>query len=252
MSDVLNEREENILSFLSTQGSVTVTNLSRSLDVSEVTIRSDLSRLEEEGLLLRTRGGAIPAIHPHIFQRHTFKNDEKNAIAKKACELINDGDTIMIEAGTTTGLIPRYLTGKKDVHIITNSNQVFASARTNPDLKITLTGGEYRNNTDSFVGPIAQETLQKFNVKCAFVGTDGFSVQSGITTHLVEGGEIIKVMRQKTKNLVLLADSSKFDKMGVVTILPLNDVDSIYTDNQISQKAIEELNESGLKTVICD
>ncbi len=252
MSDILNEREENILSLLSTQGSVNVSNLSRSLDVSEVTIRSDLSRLEQEGLLVRTHGGAVPAIHPHIFQRNTINIDEKNAIAKKASTLIKDGDTIMIEAGTTTGLIPRFLTGKKDIHIITNSNQVFASARTNPDLKITLTGGEYKNNTDSFVGPIAQETLQKFNVAYAFVGTDGFSGQAGITTHLVEGGEIIKIMRQKAKNLILLADSSKFDRMGVVTILPLNEVNAIYTDNKICSNAIEELKEIGLKAVICD
>ncbi len=252
MSDILNEREETILSRLSTQGSVSVSHLSRSLDVSEVTIRSDLSRLEQEGLLVRTHGGAVPAIHPHIFQRNSINIDEKNNIAKKASELIKDGDTVMIEAGTTTGLIPRYLTGKKDVHIITNSNLVFSAARTNPELKITLTGGEYRNNTDSFVGPIAQETLQKFNVTYAFVGTDGLSAQAGITTHLVEGGEIIKIMRQKAKNLVLLADSSKFDKMGVVTILPLSEINTMYTDSKISKNAIEELNESGLQTVICD
>ncbi len=252
MSDVLNEREENILSILSTQGSVTVTNLSKSLDVSEVTIRSDLSRLEEGGLLVRTHGGAVPAIHPHIFQRNTLNIDQKNAIAKKVASTINDGDTIMIEAGTTTGLIPRYLVGKKNIHVITNSNQVFATARTNPDLKITLVGGEYRNNTDSFVGAIAQETLQKFNVTHAFVGTDGFSVQAGITTHLVEGGEIIKIMRQKAKNLVLLADSSKFDKTGVVTILPLTEVDIVYTDSGLCNNDIENLNEFGLQTIICD
>ena len=188
MIQELSEREHSILNRLMVQGAVSVADLSSELAVSEVTIRSDLSSLEERGLLSRTHGGALPSIHPHIFQRQNMNIEEKHRIAKAAADLVEDGDAIMIEAGTTTSLLPRYLAGKRDILIITNSIPAFESAKSNPALKITLVGGEFRDSTDSFVGRITLDTIRRFNVRCAFVGTDGFSLKSGITTHLIEGG----------------------------------------------------------------
>jgi hypothetical protein len=146
-----------------------------------------LKALEEKGLLNRTRGGATPAIHRDIMERQHERIDEKNRIAKAAAELVHDGDVIMIEAGTTTSLIAKHLSGKRDVHIVTNSTLVFAYARLSPTLQITMTGGEFRRPTESLVGPLALDTIEKLNVRLAFVGTDGFSLERGMTTHLVEG-----------------------------------------------------------------
>ncbi len=251
MTQELSEREHTILNRLMVQGAVSVAHLSSELEVSEVTIRSDLSSLEERGLLSRTHGGALPSIHPHIFQRQNMNIEEKHRIAKAAADLVGDGDAIMIEAGTTTSLLPRYLAGKRDILIITNSVPAFESAKSNPALRITLVGGEFRDSTDSFVGRITLDTIRRFNVRCAFVGTDGFSLKSGITTHLIEGGDVISVMREQAENLVLLADSSKYGKTGVVTILPLSQINTLITDTGLPDAAKEELTQIPLHIIAC-
>ena len=251
MIQELSEREHSILNRLMVQGAVSVADLSSELAVSEVTIRSDLSSLEERGLLSRTHGGALPSIHPHIFQRQNMNIEEKHRIAKAAADLVEDGDAIMIEAGTTTSLLPRYLAGKRDILIITNSILAFESAKSNPALKITLVGGEFRDSTDSFVGRITLDTIRRFNVRCAFVGTDGFSLKSGITTHLIEGGDVISVMRERAENLVLLADSSKYGKTGIVTILPLSQINTLITDTGLSDAVKEELSQIPLHIIAC-
>ena len=189
------DRERTILKLLSERGSLSVSLLSRDLDVSEVTVRSDLKELEEKGYLIRSRGGAYPALHQSIVERQQQNIEKKSRIARAAALLVRDGDRIMIEAGTTTALIVRYLIGKRDIQVVTNSTLVFSYARLNPALQITLTGGEFRRETESMVGPVALRTIAGLNVRLAFVGTDGFSTEKGLTTQLVDGAEIVKAMR---------------------------------------------------------
>jgi DeoR family galactitol utilization operon repressor len=149
----------------------------------------------------------------------------------------------MVEAGTTPALICRYLGGKRDIHVITNSVLAFQAAKNNPALKITLCGGEFRSSTESFVGPIAEETIGRFNVRFAFVGTDGFSARQGITTHLLEGGEIIQVMKARALKTILITDSTKYDQAGPVTIMPLSGVDGIITDAEMPPESAAEMKE---------
>ena len=242
----LNERERTILNRLSEAGSVTVTGLARELGFSGVTIRGDLRALEEKGWINRCRGGAAPAIHRDILERQRIFPEQKNAIARAAAGLVHDGDVIMIEAGTTTALIARYLTGKRDIHIVTNSTLVFTYARMNPNLQITMTGGEFRRPTESMVGPIALETINRVNVRLAFVGTDGFSLDSGMTTHLMEGAEIVKAMKAHANTTVLTADSGKYGKIGFSSVLPLAAMDLILTDSGLDRSAESELHDAGI------
>ncbi len=243
----LNERERAILDKLSERGTVAVTSLAAELGLSEVTIRSHLKELEDKGWLNRTRGGAAPAMHRDILERQKERVEAKNIIARAAAELVRDGDVIMIEAGTTTSLIAKHLAGRRDVHIVTNSTLVFAYARLNPALQITMTGGEFRRPTESLVGPVALETIGRLNVRLAFVGTDGFSLERGMTTHLVEGAEIVKAMKAHAETTVLVADSSKYGKVGFASVLPLSKVDLIITDDELDSQAVRELAEASVK-----
>jgi DeoR family galactitol utilization operon repressor len=247
MVSELNEREKIILNKLSSDGSVLVADLAREMGLSEVTIRNDLKNLELKGWINRVRGGAAPSMHQDILERQKFHIEEKNAIAKAAAELVRDGDVIMIEAGTTTALIAKYLTGKRDVHVVTNSTLVFSYARMNPNLQITMTGGDFRRATESMVGPIALQTLDKLNVRIAFVGTDGFSLERGITTHIMEGAEIVKMMKFHAEKTIMVADSSKYGKIGFSTIFPLSAIDLIYTDSSLSDEALQALHEAGIQ-----
>jgi DeoR family galactitol utilization operon repressor len=235
------DRKRTILKLLSERGSLSVSLLSRELGVSEVTVRSDLKELEEQGYLVRSRGGAYPALHQSIVERQQLNIAAKTRIARAAAALVRDGDRIMIEAGTTTALLVRHLIGKRDVQVVTNSTLVFSYARLNPALQITLTGGEFRRETESMVGPVALRTIAGLNVRIAFVGTDGFSLEKGMTTQLVEGAEIVKAMSACAEETLLLADSSKWGKMGFVNVLPLGAVNGIITDTGFGESAAREL-----------
>jgi DeoR family galactitol utilization operon repressor len=226
----LNDREKEMIDLINSNTGISVGALVKKLGVSSVTVRAVLKSLSEKGFILRTWGGAFPAFHPDVMEHQRDRVDEKNRIAKAAAAQVADGDTIMIEAGTTTALIARYLFGKRDVSIVTNNTLVIPYARANPSLRITLIGGEFRPSSESTVGPVALQELERFHVRRAFVGTDGFSVDKGLTTHLVEGAEIVKKMAAQAKETILTADSSKFGKIGFVQVLPLSSLSLIITD----------------------
>ena len=132
----LSGRRKEILRILSEDAGATISEISDRLNVSAVTIRSDLDGLSEGGYLIRTRGGAIPAFHQSILDRQKSMAEEKARIAKAAAEMVADGDKVMIVAGTTTALIPRFLLGRRDVHIVTNSTLLLPYVRINPSLAI--------------------------------------------------------------------------------------------------------------------
>lgn len=236
-------REGVILARLADDGALTVASLATDLGVSEVTIRTDLRSLEEQGMLVRTRGGARPSTQKHILQRQRINVEEKERIAAAAASLVTDDDTVMIEAGTTTALIVRFLAGRRGVQIVTNSTLVFSNARLNPALNIILTGGVFRRDSESLVGPIAERSIGDFNTRIAFLGTDGFSPERGLTTRFVEGGEVATVMRDRAEETWLVADSTKFGQAGFVSFLPLSGITGIITDSQISDAAVQSLQE---------
>src|SRR6056297_2597139 len=131
MSSSFAERKAVILDLLMERSSVSVSELAKRLNVTVVTARADLAALEAEGLLVRTHGGAVPAQHPKIMERIRAEKGVKATVAKAAAAIIEDGDTIIVSAGTTTALIAKYLLGKKNVHIVTNNTLLLSYARTN-------------------------------------------------------------------------------------------------------------------------
>lgn len=237
------DRDGAILARLAEDGKLTVASLAVDLGVSEVTIRTDLRGLEEQGLLVRTRGGARSSTLKHILQRQQINVEAKERIAAAAAALVSDDDTVMIEAGTTTALIVRFLAGRRGVQIVTNSTLVFSNARLNPALNIILTGGVFRRESESLVGPIAERSIGDFNTRIAFLGTDGFSPERGLTTRFVEGGQVATVMRDRAEETWLVADSSKFGQAGFVSFLPLSGITGIITDSQLPDEAVQSLQE---------
>lgn len=237
------DREAVILARLADDGVLTVASLATDLGVSEVTIRTDLRSLEDQGMLVRTRGGARSSTLKHILQRQKINVEAKERIAAAAAAMVTDDDTVMIEAGTTTALIVRFLAGRRGVQIVTNSTLVFSNARLNPALNIILTGGVFRRDSESLVGPIAERSIGDFNTRIAFLGTDGFSPERGLTTRFVEGGEVATMMRDRAEETWLAADSSKFGQAGFVSFLPLAGITGIITDSLIPEKAVQSLQE---------
>ncbi|QEN09726.1 DeoR/GlpR transcriptional regulator [Oceanispirochaeta crateris] len=247
MNPFLSERENRILTMLIEDYNLSVTKISEILGVSAVTIRSDLSSMEEKGFILRTRGGALPVFHPDILLSQRTRQDEKNRIAKAAAEMVEEGDAIMIDDGTTTSLVLKYLMGKRNIHVVTNSTLALTYARVNPTLHLTVIGGEFKPGSESLVGPVSLAHLERYHVKYAFVGTGGFSAETGMTTHIEESAEVIKSMARQSDKTILLADSSKYGQSGFVKILPLDNVEMIITDTEMSPVQVKEIADKGLQ-----
>ena len=241
MSVERREREGYILDLLAKDGSLSVAALSKDLGVSAVTIRSSLKSMEERGLLSRTWGGARASSITNVLERVRVSEAEKDRIAAAAASLVRDDDRIMIEAGTTTAQVVRHLTGLRGVQIVTNSTLVFSYARLNPDLDVTLTGGQYHRGSETLVGPVATQTIRMFNARLAFVGTDGFTSDRGMTTQFAEGIEVLQAMHERAEETWLLADSSKYGRAGFVSVLELSELSGIISDAGLAAGSVEVL-----------
>lgn len=237
------DREEAILTRLTDDGVLTVASMAEVLGVSEVTIRGDLRSLEQRGMLVRTRGGARPSSFKTILQREGVNVEAKQRIAAFAGAMVSDDDTVMMEAGTTVSGIANHLASRRGVQIVTNSTLVFNNARTNPALNIILAGGVFRRESESLVGPGAERTVADFNTRLAFLGTDGFSPERGLTTRFVEGAQVAALMSRRAEETWLVADSSKFGQAGFVSFLPLSGITGIITDSGLPTGALEALQE---------
>ncbi len=243
-------REKEIMRLMGEGESLSVPELSRRLGVSVVTIRKDLKSLAGKGLMVLGRGGALPAFHQSILARQEQRAEEKNRIAKAAAALIRDGDSVMLVAGTTTSLVAKYLFGKRDVHLVTSSTLLFPHVRVNPAVTVTMVGGEFRPETEGLVGPVAVADIRRFHARYAFMGTDGFSLEQGLTAHLMEEAEVARAMADQADEVVLLADSGKFGKVGFAHMLPLDRVSRLITDDGLDSGARARLTEHGLKVTM--
>ncbi|MDC7227636.1 MAG: DeoR/GlpR family DNA-binding transcription regulator [Spirochaetales bacterium] len=246
----MSEREKKILDILSDDTTVSIQKISEKLSVSQVTIRSDLNAMEGKGIILRLRGGALPAFHPDVLERQKTNISAKKKIARAAAAMVGDGDTIMISDGTSSSLIPKYLLGKRDVRLVTNSTLILPYARVNPSLHTTLVGGDFKAGTEAIVGAQALAQLENYYVKYVFVGTGGFSVEKGLTSHLQEGAEIVRKMTELGDTVVMTADSSKYNLNGFVKILPLDKIDILITDDGLDSNIQKQISSLGIKLIV--
>ena len=230
MAAALSERKTMILDLLAEDSKISVSELAKKFGVTMVTARADLVALAEEGYIVRTHGGAMPAFHPQIMERIRSKKELKALIARAAANQIEDGDTIIITAGTTTALIPKYLLGKRDIHIVTNNTLLLTYARSNPQLRVTLVGGEFRPSEEGMVGPLALKAIEQFHVAKAFIGIDGASPKQGFTANCVESADFARKMADQADQVFAVADSGKFGNAGFARILPFSGVQVLVTD----------------------
>jgi DeoR/GlpR family transcriptional regulator of sugar metabolism len=228
-----------ILRHLQQHGSVTVEELSAKLAVSPITIRRDLDRLESQGALRRTHGGAIP-IEPLFYE--AFRDDssfqeqidrnisEKRRIALAAAELIEEGDTIGLTSGTTAMLVVRNIPSGTRVTVVTNTVNVAMELSKRKDIDVFVTGGHLRGNWFSLVGPAAQHAASQIFLDKVFIGVNGIDVERGCTCYNPDEAGIDGVLVRQARKKIVVADHTK---LGVVTtslICPLSAIDILITD----------------------
>lgn len=243
----MSERHTRILELLTENERVEVTELSQLLKVSQVTIRKDLDLLENKGLIMRAHGFATLNSSDDINNRLAYHYETKLKIAKLAAEDIKDGETVMIESGSCCALLALELAQtKKEITIITNSAFIADYVRKVGKIRIVLLGGEYQNESQVMVGPMTRKCAETFFVDKFFIGTDGFSEVSGFTGNDYMRSETVRDLAKHANKVIVLSESSKFHQVGTVSLLPIQSIYSVVTDEGIPEICEQYLNENNV------
>jgi DeoR family fructose operon transcriptional repressor len=247
------ERHRRILEVLHDREAVRVSTLSEILGVSEVTVRRDLEGLERRGLLERTHGGAVGVQRmreePRYVDSITVRPEEKRLIGRAAAALVEPGDTVFLNSGTTTLEVFRHITAPA-VKVITNSVGIALEAA-GRDVELILVGGTYRASSNSLAGPIATATLRTVTATRAFIGVEGVSPRSGITTPTVAEAEVARLMIERTRGeIVIVADHSKLGTVADFTIAELDRVGRLVVDPGIGEEYRQELTDLGIELLV--
>lgn len=247
------ERRERIIEMLQQQGRVSVTDLSEIFGVSDDTIRLDLKYLEEHRMLLRTHGGALPvkkvSQSTPYGQRLNIEAEEKIAIAKKAVQLVQPGDTILLEGSTTTRPMADFLPENSGITVVTNSPGIANAVIIREGFTVILLGGKLDKDAQVAVGPIVIEQIARMRVDKAFFSTSGFLYQRGATSASIEDAFMKKAFVAAAKQRILLVTGAKFGQEGLMLSLPLSDIDTVVCGAGAIDSEVNWLAENGIKVL---
>ena len=250
---IAGERQREIVRLLVDAGSLRVGDLVEAFEVSDETIRRDLAVLEEQGFLTRTHGGAIAeGVHRETtFQRRAREFvAEKDAIARAAAELVEDGSTIILDSGTTMRHFAKHLRHKRDLVVITNGINNTNELLANPSLTLVLTGGVVRRATEGATGELAVATLKSLRADHTFIATQGFSAKGGMTYPSFEEVAVKRALIESGSQVTLLADGSKCGRESMVRVAPLTAVQRIITSPPIAEEEQASIRELGIELII--
>jgi len=247
-------RRSKIIELIDKKKVVSITEISKMFHVSEVSVRNDLTFLEKKGILMRTRGGAI-AKQPSIFdlnlsQRLKSNYKQKQIIGKKAAEFIKDGNTVIMDSGSTVIEVAKNLSNKKDIKLITNSLPIAEIVADNRQIEVIITGGTLRPEMRSLIGNITEKTILNYRCDVAILGADGIDSEMGFYTNLENEASLVQTMIKASRKKIIVTDSSKFGNERFAKIADISDIDIIITDEGISPIDMQKINSQGVKIII--
>ena len=230
----MKNRGNKILELLTKDNKIEVSHLAEELGVSQVTMRKELDTLESTGVIKREHGFALLCSTDDINGRIAYHYEEKRKIAQKAAGLVSNGDTIMIENGSCCALLADTLTAtKKDLTIITNSAFIAEYIRGKSNFQINLLGGIYQQDSQVMVGPMILQCVENFFVDRFFIGTDGYSTKMGFTNQDQMRAQAVRDMARQAEEVIVLTESEKFSKRGIVPLNLKDQVKAVITDSEI-------------------
>ncbi len=252
----IENRRKKILEQLSRAGKVSVTELSAMLNVTPVTIRNDLTELEQEGSLLRVQGGAVKvtvAEDGRSLEGTALRDthgQQKAAIARTIAAMVRDGDTLFLNSGTTCEYVAEALRIRKNLNIVTNALKVATKLGDVPTFRVLLIGGEINARYGFTHGGDAQEQLGKYQADWAILSVDGVSAKGGVTTHHAEEAIIDRIMSAGAKKTIIAADGSKIGRAGFSRVAHSTAALTLVTDSSAEAEALEALQEGGLLCIL--
>jgi len=254
---IVAERRKFIKELLFKNKSVKVSDLGNLLHVSEETIRRDLLQLEKDGIAEKNYGGAIlieeasslPGILP-VDERKLQYSREKDLIGKAAAQLVKEGQTIILDAGSTTWYVAKNLPVNTNLTVITNAINIAEECSKDETASIYLLGGKLRRKTMSLVGPQVETELKKYNADFVFLGTSGISLRQGFTSSDLYEAEIKRGMVSAGQRIVVVADHSKLEKAGLTTFCHFEETAIFITSDLTDKKIIKEIENRGVEVII--
>ena len=251
-------RQQRITALVEEQGFVRVSDLSARFGVSTVTVRTDLQSLESHGRVRRIRGGAMSAGVEHAEQPFEVAErdlaDEKAAIGRCAAGLVADGDTVLLDVGTTTTAIARALVARADLHevtVVTNGLTVaLVLERAWPRISVVVTGGTLRRLQHSLVNPLGTVLLESLNASIAFIGCNGVDVVGGVTNINLPEAEVKRAMLLGARRRVIVADASKLGEVEVAKVCDLHEASLVVTDASADASLVSELRDAGIDVAV--
>jgi DeoR family transcriptional regulator of aga operon len=252
-SMLIEERRQHILGLVQSHGRVLVNELSENLGISQITIRKDLDYLQSKGLVQRTHGGALPLsggamFDPSLQEKMRRHSQEKLRIANAAARLVQEGQCVMLDSGTTTTGVAHALRRFSHLTVITNAINI-AGDLAGTDFEVILTGGSLRKNSFSLVGPLAEDVLEEMHADILFLGVDGFDLEIGLTTPNVLESRVNRAMVEAAKRVVVVCDSTKFHRRSLSRIVPPASVHCIITDRGLAEADAEILRGHGIEII---
>jgi DeoR family transcriptional regulator of aga operon len=246
------ERRTSILEKLEAEGQVNVTDLSKQFKVSEVTIRNDFLQLEKKNLLIRARGGAIKkrvGVDFELSRKQKINLDLKKKIGKKAAKLVKDGDTIIVDSGTTTEEMVKNLAPDINLTVITNALNIANNLVYNDNVQVVMPGGFLRKDALTMIGSPAEKTIRDYLCDKLFLGVDGLDFDFGISTPNIEEAHLNKIMIEISRKVIVLTDSSKIRKRSLAVICPLSKIDIIVTDEGLNADYRSKMEQLGIEII---
>ncbi len=245
------ERRNKLLSLIQENKSVLVQEMAVFFGVTEETIRRDLKDLENSGFILRTHGGAIliddSKAEATVEIRSGINIQGKDAIGREAAKLVKDGDTIILDASTSSLFVAKHIKNKKGVTVITNAQKILLELSGCEDFTLISTGGIFRYKSQSYVGKIAETALSNYHANKAFISCKGFSPKRGLMDSNEQESDVRKAMLRCSEEAVFLCDNTKFEKVGYVVTAQLRDFVYFITDTSIPEDWSQSFSESKVK-----
>ncbi len=250
------ERRQQIIRILQEQAGIKVTDLALMLDVSEGTIRNDLAALDEDQQVTRVRGGAVPRnpILPSnqaVAARAHVNFDAKRRIAQWAASMVEDGDTIMLDASTTVLHMASFLTTRRNLTIVTNGLEVARRLAENPQNTVILIGGILHNDGNTVTGLLGGSMMGDLHIRMVFVSCVGFSLEAGMLENDISQAQLKRLMIQSAQRLIALVDHSKFDHIAVTSSIKVSEIDLLVTDQNVEPETLTALSQAGITVTVC-
>jgi DeoR/GlpR family transcriptional regulator of sugar metabolism len=247
-------RHELIVELLESDGRVLVAEVADRTGVSEMTVRRDLRVLEGRGLLVRVHGGARPKLptraEPPFAKRTQRRPEAKRRIGRAAAGLTSDGESIVLDAGTTALEVARALKGRSNLRVLAMNLRIAALLVDEPGIELMVNGGSVRSGEHSLVGPLAQHAFDTLTFDTLLLTVGGIDPAVGVTDYVMEDVAIKRAALQSARRCIVIADATKLGTVAFARTCPVSDIDILVTDDSAPEEIVEQLRAAGVEVIL--